>query len=377
MGIPSIHSAQQQKTLVCLGQLLLVDGMERSQRRMHMTIRREQEDILVDWIRTLGRRGVPMTLSSLCDFASGALGKPVGENWPSSFVTRHPEIKVVKLTTTLEACRARSLNRANVDKYFDILEEVIAKYAIRPENIWNMDEKGLVLEDSARRRALVDRDQKTLYDINDGAQEMVTTIECFSAAGVAMQPMLIFPGAQINLEWGRENPCNTAIAVSPNGWTDQELGSKWMEKTCKPETRKYLNDPKEYQLLILDGHNSHSPPSSRPRCLARPPEPPLHLPPPTPHLGNTPAITAALPKYRAAHTRLPTIAGTVPHNDSILSTSQPSHPVEPQPTHHRTVPTSVMGPPDAQNLIPGTSAASPAANQCVTRSRAAAAGARA
>ncbi|KDQ22463.1 hypothetical protein PLEOSDRAFT_35884 [Pleurotus ostreatus PC15] len=98
-----------------------------------------------------------MTLSSLHDFASGALGKHVGENWPSRFVTRHPEIKV-KLTTTLEACRARSLNRTNVDKYFNILEEVIAKYAIRPENIWNMDEKGLVLGDSARRRALVDRD---------------------------------------------------------------------------------------------------------------------------------------------------------------------------------------------------------------------------
>ncbi len=45
--------------------------------------------------------------------------------------------------------------------------------------------------------------------------------------------------------------------MSPNGWTDQELGSKWMEKTFEPETRKYLNDPKEYRLLILDGHNSH------------------------------------------------------------------------------------------------------------------------
>lgn len=61
----------------------------------------EQEDILVDWIRTLGRRGVPMTLSSLRDFASGALGKPVGENWPSRFIMRHPEIKVIHLIRDL------------------------------------------------------------------------------------------------------------------------------------------------------------------------------------------------------------------------------------------------------------------------------------
>ncbi len=190
--------------------------------QMHFTP--EEESILIDWIRTLGHRGVPMTLSSLRDFASGALGKPVGENWASRFVKRHPEIKVqfqvqlmikltmytpqIKLTTTLEACRARSLNHANVNKYFDILEEVIAKYNIRPDNIWNMDEKGLVLGASDRSKALVDRDQKTLYDIGDGSREMVTAIECFSAAGSGIRPMLIFPGARINLEWGRENPSN-------------------------------------------------------------------------------------------------------------------------------------------------------------------------
>ncbi len=47
------------------------------------------------------------------------------------------------------------------------------------------------------------------------------------------------------------------IAVSPNGWTDQELGYKWMKKNFEPETRRFLINPDEYRLLILDGHNSH------------------------------------------------------------------------------------------------------------------------
>ncbi|KAF9491097.1 hypothetical protein BDN71DRAFT_1510648 [Pleurotus eryngii] len=118
-------------------------------------------------------------------------------------------------------------------------------------------------------------------------------------------------------------------------------------------------------------------PRPRPRRLARPPEPSLHLAPPPPHSENIPSINAALARSRAARTCLPTIPGAVPHNDSVPSTSQP---VEPQ-SSHRTVPTSAMGPSDAQNLIPDTSAAPPtappAANQRVTRSRAAAAGARA
>ncbi|KAF9493228.1 hypothetical protein BDN71DRAFT_1376755, partial [Pleurotus eryngii] len=62
----------------------------------------------------------------------------------------------------LEACRAKALNCQNVNSYFDILEEVIRDYNIRPENIYNMDKKGLVMGAAARSSTLVDHDQKTV-----------------------------------------------------------------------------------------------------------------------------------------------------------------------------------------------------------------------
>jgi hypothetical protein len=43
--------------------------------------------------------------------------------------------------------------------------------------------------------------------------------------------------------------------MSLKGWTDQELGFKWLEQDFKPNTRP--ETPQEYCLLILDGHNSH------------------------------------------------------------------------------------------------------------------------
>lgn len=98
------------------------------------------------------------------------------------------------MTTPLEACRAKALNRHNVNNYFDILESVMQEYKIRPENIYNMDEKGLVMGAAERSSALVDRDQKTVYEIGDGNRELVTAIECISAAGVALKPMVIFKG---------------------------------------------------------------------------------------------------------------------------------------------------------------------------------------
>jgi hypothetical protein len=40
------------------------------------------------------------------------------------------------------------------------------------------------------------------------------------------------------------------------GWTDQELGSLWLECDFEPATAA-RNNTNGYRLLILDGHNSH------------------------------------------------------------------------------------------------------------------------
>lgn len=49
----------------------------------------------------------------------------------------------------------------------------------------------------------------------------------------------------------------SSIASSPNGWTDAELGSIWIEQVFEPQTREKLTNPSDYRLLILDGHCSH------------------------------------------------------------------------------------------------------------------------
>src|SRR6516164_9277073 len=46
-----------------------------------------------------------------------------------------------------------------------------------------------------------------------------------------------------------------SVSISPKGWTDQELGFKWLERDFEPNTRPVAEQ--DYRLLILDGHNSH------------------------------------------------------------------------------------------------------------------------
>ena len=52
------------------------------------------------------------------------------------------------------------------------------------------------------------------------------------------------------------HPILSSIAVSPNGWTDQELGFLWLRDVFDPQTAA-INPTRATRLLLLDGHNSH------------------------------------------------------------------------------------------------------------------------
>ena len=139
-----------------------------------------------------------------------------------------------------------------------------------------MDEKGVQLGIGAKIAAIIDREQSSVYSVEDGNRELITIIEAVSATGAALIPSVIFQGVHRNPEWGRpeNNPSSAryvvislsqlftpvnndlySVSVSPKGWTDQELGLKWLERDFEPNTRP--QNPQEFHLLILDGHNSH------------------------------------------------------------------------------------------------------------------------
>ena len=166
-----------------------------------------QEEILTEWIRVMGRRGIPMTATIIADYVGDIVGHVIGESWVRRFKDRHPELKV-KWSSPLEKCRAASLNPTLVNEYFDLLEETIERYNIPPENIYNMDEKGIQLGIGQKVKAFVDRDQKDVYSVEDGNRELVTMIEAISADGWSMHPSAIYQGKRRDLEWGRNNPCN-------------------------------------------------------------------------------------------------------------------------------------------------------------------------
>jgi hypothetical protein len=165
-----------------------------------------QENVLKEWIKALGRRGLPMSLHLVAEQASVILGgDPLSEHWARHFRTRHPDLQS-RWASGLECCRAKALNRPQVTEYFNILIELITKYNIIPSNIYNMDEKGVQLGIGKRTLVLVDRDQKTIQHLENGDRELVTIIETVCADGSSVPPSVIFKALRRNLAWSRNNP---------------------------------------------------------------------------------------------------------------------------------------------------------------------------
>lgn len=186
--------------------LRLKGGKTRKQAHEHQQrLTNSQEQVLQEWIRVRGLRGVPLSLSVLGSYVSHIVGQDVGTSWPRRYLVRHPELQT-KMTTSLEACRAKALNETSVNAYFDLLQSVIRGYNVKVENIWNMDEKGIQLGIGRRFSALIDRDQKTVHSVESGSRDLVTIIEAVCADGKALRPSVIFQGIRRDLRWGEDNP---------------------------------------------------------------------------------------------------------------------------------------------------------------------------
>jgi hypothetical protein len=160
------------------------------------------------------RHAMPSTGVDYKEAATIVSGVPCGDCWLHNFHKWTPSL-VVKVACPLEAPRTQSLNNTNITAYFNMLCTLITQYNILPQNIYNMDEKGVMLGKGLRQHVLVDWNIKTVHSIEDGNRQNITIIKCVCADGSSIQPCVIFKGKRNNLTWGDVNPCKARYELVP------------------------------------------------------------------------------------------------------------------------------------------------------------------
>ena len=187
----------------------------------------------------------------------------IGQNWPAKFIRRHPNLKSVFIAPQ-DRNRQLSEDPDIIAHWFELYKDTIDEHNIEPEDIYNIDEKGAALEITGKERCIVSKSEKRPKTTQDGNREWCTVLECISLKGKVLSPWIIFKAKLQKKEWqiklrelrreaGEEEPGH--ICVSDNGWTDSELGIRWLEDCFGPETSK--DQKGEWRLLLWDGYTSH------------------------------------------------------------------------------------------------------------------------
>jgi hypothetical protein len=231
----------------------------------------DEEQILLRKILQLSADGFPPQraiveemANTMLDTKNPASPQKVGTKWVANFVKRHPELSSV-YNRKFDIQRAEVEDPEIIGKWFKLVGDTIAKYGVLEEDIFNFDETGFQMGVISTSKVITTSDRKGRPRTKQpGNRKWVTVIEAISARGQAIPPFIIFDGKLHQATWYQTGiPTTWRIAVSDNGWTNNELGLEWIQhfheytKKCKGKWR----------LLIFDGHGSHQTAKFRDFCL--------------------------------------------------------------------------------------------------------------
>jgi hypothetical protein len=146
--------------------------------------------------------------------------RPPGKNWPQGFYKRHPELKARKVRPL---DWARHDIRDKVVEWFTIIGKELSNPAIITENVYNIDETGVLLSVLGSLKVLVSKQGLGNYRGAGVKRTLVTAIECISADGRCLAPLIIWPAATHHSTWTTHPTPGWHFACSKSGYTNTEI----------------------------------------------------------------------------------------------------------------------------------------------------------
>jgi hypothetical protein len=217
-----------------------------------------EEQTLVKYIRKLDQQGSSPTLRWFEDMANQLRAArdadPVGPRWASNFVKREPGVKS-RINRQRDRQRVLCGDPGVIGPWFDLVQNVKAKYGILDEDTYNFDETGFTMGVGNRVKVVTASERRTEpIGVQQGDREWVTLIAAINAKGWAIAPYLIFKAKNHDAAWFPDLKPQWRIGVSDNGWTTNDFGVAWLRHFVKQIKGHRVGS---YVLLILDGHESH------------------------------------------------------------------------------------------------------------------------
>ncbi|KZL67132.1 transposase [Colletotrichum tofieldiae] len=224
-----------------------------------------QEAKLASWVQIQADLGLAPTHQQLKEFAQRilhAMGdtQPLGKRWVNAFIRRNPSIKVQR-SRSIDSRRVNGASTEIIRDWFKYLA-IPQIMAIKPANRYNMDETGILEGKGSNGLVLGRAETKSVRKKQPGSRAWVSIIECISAEGRALRPLVIYKGKSVQQQWF---PLDLSpldgweFTATENGWTTDETAVEWLHRVFLPQTDpSQAGQAGQARLLILDGHGSHT-----------------------------------------------------------------------------------------------------------------------
>ncbi len=220
-----------------------------------------EEGNLCQWIIVQDALGLSPTHQQVREIAQRVMAthgnlQPLGKRWLEGFFRRNPDVRTLR-SKSIDSARLNGATTEVITAYFQRLDQPLIK-GIRQENRWNTDEHGLLEGQGSNGLVLGHSAKKIAIKKQPGSRCWTTIIECISATGRALPPLVIFKGNSVQAQWFEDTAglADWRFSYSKNGWTSNALALEWLQDVFIPLTRP--QKPKEYRLLVVDGHGSHT-----------------------------------------------------------------------------------------------------------------------
>lgn len=231
-------------------------------------LKKEEENLLVQWILTMAKAGFPLTKTELLDSVQHLIqelkrknpfvhNRP-GKTWYNAFIKRHPNIGIrmaQNLTSSRAAVKEEALKRwyKEVDEY--LTENNFKAILEQPARVFNLDETAFFLNPKGNK-VLVLKGEKNVYQqVNADEKECLTVLVTGNANGELAPPLIVFKYTRIPQGLAESVPEHWGIGKSETGWMTGPLFFEFMSNIFHPFlVEKKIPLP---VIVFIDGHASH------------------------------------------------------------------------------------------------------------------------
>jgi hypothetical protein len=230
----------------------------------NMLLTDAQERTVKAWVEQLDTIGTPPTNRMITGCANAILAQAnphvhppptAGPNWVYGFLKRLPDGYERVEQTPIDPKRLNAQDLGVLQTWFDRLKIQLDTKKITYHNIWNFDETGFRVG-QGKKETVVTRFGKSRTRIaSASSRESLTLIECISAAGKVIPPLIILAAKNHLEEWYQHlEKEDYLVAFSKAGYSNSELIFEWIHHFAI-ETKKYAGNG--WRLLFMDNFEAH------------------------------------------------------------------------------------------------------------------------